>query len=163
MAPGREDRGHQIEQGGDRKQQRPERQVAAELDHSDWRVDCCHDLPVVRANQKCYNVEWSRSTRWRRMAGRLKLFGREVKPVVTIEIKAVTGVDGVLHLDVPTGLPETEIEGRLVVTPVAANLLDHKAFGKEWPKGFFEATAGRWHGELERGEQGAFDRRAWDE
>ena len=74
--------------------------------------------------------------------------------MVTIDIKARTGADGVLHIDVPTGLPETDIEGRLVMSPVSAQGTSLQVYGDDWPDGFFESTAGRWHGELERGDQG---------
>ena len=77
--------------------------------------------------------------------------------------RSTTGADGVLHIDVPTGFPETEIEGRLVMNPVSGESSNHEASGTSWPEGFFEATAGRWQGELERGEQGKFDQRDWPE
>ena len=76
--------------------------------------------------------------------------------MVTIEIKARTGADGILHIDVPTGLPETDIEGHLVMAPVADIRQKSEPSGSAWPQGFFEATAGRWHGDLERGEQGDY-------
>jgi hypothetical protein len=87
----------------------------------------------------------------------------KVFDMVSVEIKARTGSDGVLHLDVPTGLPETEIKGRLVIDPVPNNVNSGERLGTEWPVGYFEATAGRWQGELARGEQGQLEVRDWNE
>jgi hypothetical protein len=83
--------------------------------------------------------------------------------MVDIHIKARTGADGVLRLRVPTGLVETDVEGRLVMSPVSQGTEAVLAGTGEWPDGFFEATAGRWQGEFERGEPGEFDRRDWQE
>ena len=83
--------------------------------------------------------------------------------MLTIQIRARTGTDGVLHIDVPTGLNETEMEGCLVMSPISRENLHRQTCGEAWPEGYFEATAGQWKGDLERGDQGAFDRRDWQE
>ncbi len=83
--------------------------------------------------------------------------------MVSIQVKARTGLDGVLHIDLPTGYPDSEVEGCLMINPVAPRgALEHEnAAG--WPEGFFDTTAGRWNGELERGNPGYFEARDWQE
>ena len=83
--------------------------------------------------------------------------------MVSINIRAHIGADGVLRLDIPTGLFETEVEGRLEMMPVVDASSHQEPNAAVWPDGFFEATAGCWQGALERGDQGEFDYRAWQE
>jgi hypothetical protein len=71
----------------------------------------------------------------------------------TIRFVEKTGGDGVLHLRIPTGRPETEFEVVAVVQPkppAAPGTPEERG----WPPGFFEQTAGSWQGEFERGPQG---------
>ena len=83
--------------------------------------------------------------------------------MLTIQIRARTGSDGILHIDVPTGLAETEVEGCLVMNALSPGKTDQQAGGDTWPEGYFEATAGQLKGELIRGDQGEMDRRNWPE
>ena len=65
--------------------------------------------------------------------------------MVSIQVKAKVGPDGVLRLQVPTNFRDVEVDACLVLNPSTSIV---------WPPGFFEATAGRWVGELERGRPG---------
>lgn len=71
---------------------------------------------------------------------------------MTTTIKSHVGADGILRLEVPTGLPETEIEVTLDLRPVKRN-------GDGAPASdtaeFLNATFGRWQGDFP-----AIDRRA---
>jgi hypothetical protein len=55
-----------------------------------------------------------------------------------IKVKAVTDRDGILKLEVPTGLLEHEVEVVLVVQPTDAGAVDDNG----WPIGFFDRTYG---------------------
>jgi hypothetical protein len=64
-----------------------------------------------------------------------------------------TGADGVLHLDVPVGVADTDCE---VVVVVQARAGDRPG----WLLGFFEALGQGWQGEpLVRPPQGEYERR----
>ncbi len=70
--------------------------------------------------------------------------------MISIQTKARVAADGTLTVQVPTDLPETDVDVMLVVQPVAGS---PEALG--WPPGFFEETAGSWQGKpLERAPQG---------
>jgi hypothetical protein len=67
----------------------------------------------------------------------------------SIKLKAHVGPDGLLKLEVPIGMFDTELEVLVVVQPVALPKAtttngDHKPTPEElgWPPGFFERTAG---------------------
>lgn len=70
----------------------------------------------------------------------------------SIKIRSRVGADGVLHLDVPLEIRDTEIE--VTVTVKSVNSVSQKG----WMPGFFEEVIGGWVGEpLERPEQGEFE------
>ena len=77
--------------------------------------------------------------------------------MTTIQVNGHTKPDGTLDISVSTGLPESDVEVLLVVQPVdQAN----RSTNGGWPPGFFERTAGRWHGtRLRRGDQGEYEER----
>jgi hypothetical protein len=79
--------------------------------------------------------------------------------MVSIQVRGHIGADGVLRLQVPTTLRETEVEAYVMVHPVGANGKLALPVAQGWPPGFFEATAGQWVGEIERGEQGEYETR----
>src|SRR5438552_15312129 len=68
------------------------------------------------------------------------IIGDERKRVmVSIQMKARVGPDGILRLEVPTIFRDTEVDACVVLQPITTSA---------WPSGFFEATAGKWVGEL---------------
>jgi hypothetical protein len=77
----------------------------------------------------------------------------------SIKLQSHVGPDGVLKLEIPLDLRDTDLEvlvvvQPLVLTPVAAS----EDLG--WPPSFFEETAGAWAGELlVRDEQGDYETR----
>lgn len=71
----------------------------------------------------------------------------------TITLHSRVGADGLLKLQVPVNLTNTELEVVLIVQPVAS-----AAEGLGWPQGFFEEVAGGWKGELlAREDQGEYE------
>lgn len=71
----------------------------------------------------------------------------------TITLHSRVGADGVLKLQVPVKLTNTDLDVVLIVQPVASG-------GQElgWPAGFFEEVAGGWQGELlAREDQGQYE------
>jgi hypothetical protein len=66
-----------------------------------------------------------------------------------------TSGDGSLHLSIPTGLPDTDVEVLVIVDAVAGGS-PAPATADEWPAGFFEAYGGALAGiGFERPDQGA--------
>ncbi len=71
----------------------------------------------------------------------------------SIKLHSHIGADGILHLELPVGMTDTEIE--VTVTVKTVNSVTKK---KGWMPGFFEEVIGGWVGEpLERPEQGEFE------
>lgn len=67
--------------------------------------------------------------------------------MATFSVKGKSGEDGVLHLDVPCGFPNAELDVTLTVEPHST--------ADGWPPDFFEKVLGSWQGEpLERGQAG---------
>lgn len=56
----------------------------------------------------------------------------------TMKVKAQIGEDGVLKLEVPTGLSAREVEVLLVLETIEMQATDENG----WPIGFFERTYG---------------------
>ncbi len=54
----------------------------------------------------------------------------------SITLNSHVGEDGILHLDIPVGLTDTELEVTVTVQAVTT------PEGKGWPPGFFEETFG---------------------
>jgi hypothetical protein len=77
--------------------------------------------------------------------------------IVTVHGKV--GTDGVLHLDIPTGDPNVEFEVLVVMQPTAIPAPTTTPEERGWPPRFFEQTAGKWQGELERAPQGEYEKR----
>lgn len=55
----------------------------------------------------------------------------------SIKVRSHVGLDGILHLDIPVGMHDSEVEVTVQVQPVDSTLQ-----GKGWPPGFFEETFG---------------------
>ncbi|MDZ7955882.1 hypothetical protein [Nostoc sp. DedQUE09] len=71
----------------------------------------------------------------------------------SIKIRSHVGKDGILHLDIPVEMPDTEIEVTVTIQRVTPQQ-------RGWMPGFFEEVIGGWVGEpLERAEQGEYETR----
>jgi hypothetical protein len=71
----------------------------------------------------------------------------------SIKIRSYVGKDGILHLDIPVEMPDTEIEVTVTIQRVTPQQ-------RGWMSGFFEEVIGGWVGEpLERAEQGEYETR----
>lgn len=69
------------------------------------------------------------------------------------KIRSHVGKDGILHLDIPVEMPDTEIEVTVTIQRVTPQQ-------RGWMPGFFEEVIGGWVGEpLERAEQGEYETR----
>ena len=78
----------------------------------------------------------------------------------SIQLKTRVGTDGVLKLEIPVEVTETDLDVLVVFQPVAQrpNAVSDKL---GWPVGFFETVAGGWQGEpLARAPQGDYEGRA---
>jgi len=60
--------------------------------------------------------------------------------VQTIALRARVGADGILHLEVPVALTNTELDVKLTMEPVKEETDSPE--GRGWPPGFFEETFG---------------------
>ena len=71
----------------------------------------------------------------------------------SIKIRQHIGQDGILHLDIPVEMADTEIEVTLTIQRVTPQQ-------RGWMPGFFEEVIGGWVGEpLERPEQEEYETR----
>lgn len=66
--------------------------------------------------------------------------------------KSRVGADGVLHLELPLGVPEAGREVQVTVEPVTAPRMTPE----EW-SAFIDRTAVAWQGEFERPPQGGYE------
>ena len=78
----------------------------------------------------------------------------------SITLRSYIGPDGILHLDVPVGLTNVDLEVMVIIQPSTPATKANTPEARGWPPGFFERTAGAWQGEpLTRGEQGEYEKR----
>lgn len=71
----------------------------------------------------------------------------------SIKLRSRVGLDGVLHLDIPVEMTDTEIEVTVIIQRVTPQQ-------RGWMPGFFEEVIGGWVGEpLQRPEQGEYETR----
>ncbi len=77
--------------------------------------------------------------------------------MLTIPAKSRTNADGTLLLEVPTGMPDAEVEVVIVIEPVQH--AGSEAPKDEWPEGYFERFASPPDVELERPPQGELQER----
>lgn len=76
----------------------------------------------------------------------------------SITVKSHVGTDGVLNLQIPLAVSETDVEVLVVVQPLGPSEPRAAAEAKRWPAGFFEETFGSFSDEpLVRDEQGAYE------
>jgi hypothetical protein len=71
-----------------------------------------------------------------------------------IVVRSRVGSDGVLQLALPVGPANADREVQITVEPVGPSGLSPE----EWRQRILE-TAGKWQGEFERPEQGAYEQR----
>jgi hypothetical protein len=77
----------------------------------------------------------------------------------SILIRSRVGADGILHLDVPSDLAETDVEVMVILQPVNQPDLG-RAEELGWPPEFFENVVGGWQGErLKRESEGRYEAR----
>lgn len=73
----------------------------------------------------------------------------------SIKLKKRVGADGVLHLDIPVGITDKEVEIMVIYQPLETSPQQKTPEKRGWMPGFFEEVIGGWVGEpLERPEQG---------
>ncbi|MCG6134815.1 MAG: hypothetical protein MET45_09135 [Nostoc sp. LLA-1] len=78
----------------------------------------------------------------------------------SIKLKKRVGADGVLHLDIPVGITDKEVEIMVIYQPLETSLQQKTPEQSGWIPGFFEEVIGGWVGEpLERPEQGDYENR----
>jgi hypothetical protein len=86
---------------------------------------------------------------------------QEVRTMRSILIRSRVGADGVLHLDVPSDLVETDVEVMVILQPVSQPDLGRTG-EPGWPPGFFENVVGGWQGErLKRECEGEYETREY--
>ena len=69
-------------------------------------------------------------------------------------VKSTVSSDGILHLVLPVGIEEANREVQITVESVPAASMSQE----EWQK-LVLSTGGKWQGEFERPEQGAYEER----
>jgi hypothetical protein len=78
----------------------------------------------------------------------------------SIKLKKRVGADGILHLDIPVGIADKEVEIMVIYQPLETPTQQKRTQQKGWNPGFFEEVIGGWVGEpLERAEQGEYETR----
>ncbi|AFZ28461.1 hypothetical protein Cylst_6716 (plasmid) [Cylindrospermum stagnale PCC 7417] len=60
----------------------------------------------------------------------------------SIKIRQYIGQDGILHLEIPVGLQDKEIEVMVIYQPIEAATPTKTPEELGWPPGFFERTYG---------------------
>jgi len=76
----------------------------------------------------------------------------------TLQTRSRTTPQGVLHLAVPTGLPDADVEVILIVHEESKNGAA-KPMGRDAWNAFVDETAGAWQGEFVRPPEGEFVQR----
>lgn len=78
----------------------------------------------------------------------------------SVKLKSQIGPDGILHLDIPVGLTNEELEVMVIFQTIGSKNGFSSSEALEWPPNFFERTAGCLQDEaLERHPQGEFEER----
>ncbi len=77
----------------------------------------------------------------------------------SVVMRSRVGPDGIVHLDVQSGLSETEVEVIVILHPIMQPASgESKDLG--WSPGFFERVVGGWEGEsLQREDEGEYETR----
>lgn len=75
----------------------------------------------------------------------------------SITLRSHVGEDGILHLDVPVGVHDAELEVTVTLKAVTPKMEAKTPVEDGWSPGFFERTFGAWQGEpLVREPQGEY-------
>jgi hypothetical protein len=70
----------------------------------------------------------------------------------SIKVISHVGSDGILHLDIPVGMTNEELEVMVIFQPLKSSIQAEIPQTLGWMPGFFEEVIGGWSGEpLERG------------
>jgi hypothetical protein len=78
----------------------------------------------------------------------------------SIKLRYRVGIDGILHLEIPVGIVDKDLEVMVIFQQLEAPLPAKTPEELGWPPGFFEEVIGGWVGEpIERAEQGEFETR----
>ncbi|MGI2906821.1 hypothetical protein [Tolypothrix sp. VBCCA 56010] len=78
----------------------------------------------------------------------------------SIKLKKRIGADGILHLEIPVGITDKEVEIMVIYQPLETQTQPKTPQQRGWMPGFFEEVIGGWVGEpLERAEQGEYETR----
>jgi hypothetical protein len=78
----------------------------------------------------------------------------------SIKLTKHVGADGVLHLNIPVGIKDKEVEIMVIYQPLETPTQLKTPEQRGWMPGFFEEVIGGWVGEpLERPEQGEYETR----
>lgn len=78
----------------------------------------------------------------------------------SLTLHTYVGKDGILKLETPIGIKETELEVILVVNPLKKKRTAKPEPAKGWPPGFFTEVVGGWQGKpLVREPQGEYETR----
>ena len=75
----------------------------------------------------------------------------------TVTLQSQTDSDGILHLNVPVDLINTEFKVTMMLHPIISNFQVSKELG--WSPDFFEKTYGAWEGELIREQPTTYEKR----
>jgi len=60
----------------------------------------------------------------------------------SIKLRSRVGQDGILHLEIPVGIADKEIEVMVIYQPLEPSAQTKTPEELGWPPGFFEQTAG---------------------
>ncbi|MUH01161.1 hypothetical protein F7734_56410 [Scytonema sp. UIC 10036] len=60
----------------------------------------------------------------------------------SIKVRSLVGSDGVLHLDIPVGMADKEVEVMVIYQPLESSPQQKTPEELGWPPDFFEQTAG---------------------
>jgi hypothetical protein len=78
----------------------------------------------------------------------------------TIQLQSRVGADGMLRLQVPVGVTNTDLEVIVIVQPRSPEATPSTPTERGWPPGFFKQTAGSIQDEMfKRHPQGGYGKR----
>jgi hypothetical protein len=60
----------------------------------------------------------------------------------TITLNSHVGQDGILHLDIPVDVSNTDFNITVILNPINDSQQQNQPKGKGWPANFFEETSG---------------------
>lgn len=82
----------------------------------------------------------------------------------SIKVRSHVGADGMLHLNIPLGLTDRDVEIMVIYQPLETESKTKTPQELGWAPGFFENTFGAWEGEpLVLEPQGEPQERNWDD